>query len=500
MKFLVNIAGHFKSKFQGLKSRPFDFRQQTRDISRTDSGILNNSGNKNEHNASSLAYFRVFFGFMMLYSSLRFLAKGWVNQLYVDTTFHFKYWGFEWVEPLGNLGTHALFIAIAIAAFMVMIGWFYQIAIVIFFILFSYAELIDATNYLNHYYFISIVAFMLIWLPANTAFSIDALKNPSLRKIEIPKWNLNVLKLQIGLVYFFAGVAKLNYDWLIEAEPLYHWLRSKYDFPILGPLFQYKATAYFFSWSGCLYDLSIPFLLLYKRTRPLAFAAVVLFHIITRLLFPIGVFPFVMIGSATLFFSSHWHKAVLTWIGQRFRVQSPINGYRRLKLHIQSLNPQPKKKLQIRNTLLKPIFIIHFIIQLALPFRHVLYSSNLYWSEEGYRFSWRVMLTDKAGVAFFKVKDELGKETLVNLDQYLTERQQKYVATNPDFMVQMAKHIKSDFETKGYKNPKVFVESYLNLNGKGSQAFTNSKIDIANQNWGLKPKNWILSPNFNKES
>jgi hypothetical protein len=72
----------------------------------------------------------------------------------------------------------------------------------------------------------------------------------------------------IVIVYFFAGIAKLNSDWLIEAQPLSIWISSKYDFPIFGNyIFQKKITHYLMSWGGMLYDLSIPFLLLSKRLR-----------------------------------------------------------------------------------------------------------------------------------------------------------------------------------------------------------------------------------------
>ena len=28
---------------------------------------------------------------------IRFWAKGWIEKLYIDPVFHFKYYGFEWV-------------------------------------------------------------------------------------------------------------------------------------------------------------------------------------------------------------------------------------------------------------------------------------------------------------------------------------------------------------------------------------------------------------------
>lgn len=423
----------------------------------------------------------------MFGSAIRFLAMGWVRELYVDTGYHFKYWGFEWVAPLGNFGTHALFVLIAITALMVAAGLFYRFSTIAFFLLFTYAELMDATNYLNHYYFISIVGFLMIWLPANANHSIDAWRKPHIRRDKVPAWTINSLKLQIGLVYFFAGLAKVNPDWLLEAEPLHHWLRSKYDFPILGELFQYKATAYFFSWAGCLYDLTVPFFLLWRKSRPFAFAAVVAFHFITWALFPIGVFPFIMIGATLLFFDHSLHERVLRFISPR--------AYSSLLTVHSEPSTVSGRQWTVDKRYRRPvvaIFALHFAIQLFLPLRHHLYSSNLFWTEEGYRFSWRVMLTDKAGVAFYTVKDKTGKIDQVNLCDYLTARQQKFLATNPDFMVQFAHFLEREYEKAGYINPEVFVEGYMNLNGTGSRLYTDKNVNLANESWSHAPKSWIL--------
>ena len=428
---------------------------------------------------ASLAFFRVVFGLMMFVSTLRFLAKGWVTDLYTHPLFHFKYWGFEWVTPLGDFGTHLLFVLIAVSALLVMLGLFYRVAIVAFFLLFSYSELMDATNYLNHYYFISIIAFLLIWLPANRGYSLDILRKPAIRTLTIPTWTIGVIKLQLGLVYFFAGVAKLNPDWLLNAQPLTLWLRAQYDFPVLGQLFQYEATAYFFSWAGCLYDLTIPFFLLWRKSRPFAFVAVVFFHLITRALFPIGMFPFIMIGSTLIFFKSDLHHRVMEFLW------TPLRPF------LRTLTNHTVHRTTI-STPLVVLLCLHFAVQLLLPIRSHLYQGNTLWTEHGFRFSWRVMLTDRTGLAFFRVKDDDGKETLVDLDQYLCTRQQLMVGKNPDFMVQFAHFLKDEYQKKGYQNPAVFVESYVNLNGKGSQPFTDKNVDLARENWGPEPKEWIL--------
>ena len=41
---------------------------------------------------------------------MRFLAYGWVDELFVKPTFFFTYWGFGWVRPLSASGMHALFV------------------------------------------------------------------------------------------------------------------------------------------------------------------------------------------------------------------------------------------------------------------------------------------------------------------------------------------------------------------------------------------------------
>ena len=123
--------------------------------------------------AAPLQVFRILFGLLMLWSIIRFWAYGWIDKFYIQPKFHFTYHGFEWVKPLG-VWTYMLFVICGIAAILVTLGFKYRIAILTFFLSFTYIELMDKTTYLNHYYFVSIVSFLMIFLPANTHFSLDA--------------------------------------------------------------------------------------------------------------------------------------------------------------------------------------------------------------------------------------------------------------------------------------------------------------------------------------
>lgn len=206
-----------------------------------------------------LVTFRIVFGALMCFSLLRFWWRGWIKAVYIDPPFHFSYWGFDWVQSLGDPGMYWLFGLVIVAGLCICIGFCYRLASVVFCLGFTYIELIDVTTYLNHYYFISLVALLLVFLPANRMLSVDAMLWPRIRQTEVAQVNIGILRFQLAVVYIFAGLAKLNYDWLIRAEPMRTWLPAKSHLPIVGPLMYETWVAYLFSWFGAAYDLFIVF-------------------------------------------------------------------------------------------------------------------------------------------------------------------------------------------------------------------------------------------------
>lgn len=421
--------------------------------------------------AAPLAVFRIFFGGIMVFAMLRFQYYGWIEKLYIEPGFHFKYWGFEWVQPLGEY-TYWLFFICGIAAFLVMIGWQYRLAIITFFLSFTYIELMDKTNYLNHYYFVSCMAFLLCFLPANACWSVDAYRKkipPSVRQ-----WNIDAIKLMLSIVWFYAGLAKLNSDWMISAQPLKIWLMGKYDIPLIGDLLQMEFAHYLFSWAGAAYDLFIPFLLWTSRTRMIAFVAVVVFHLLTWILFPIGVFPWVMIASALIFFEGNTFRQIF----RQSLLPRPL--------------PQPKINL-LKQKISLSIFVLFFTFQTLFPFRHLLYPGELFWTEEGYRFSWRVMLMEKAGYTNFKVVDpDTGKRFYVQNGNFLNSLQEKQMATQPDFILEFAHYLEKFYQRNGIRDPEIYVESYVALNGRSSQPFVNPELDLTTIQPSWRPIKFLL--------
>tara|TARA_B110000438_G_scaffold301639_2_gene357051 strand:- start:1483 stop:2751 length:1269 start_codon:yes stop_codon:yes gene_type:complete len=418
----------------------------------------------------------------MFISIIRFWALGWIDKLYIQPHFFFSYYGFEWIKPLGDL-TYVLFFICGLSALFVALGLKYTWAIITFFLSFTYIELMDKTTYLNHYYFVSVLSFLLIFLPAGNYFSWDTFRNSRLSFPQIPQWNIDVIKLLLCIVYLYAGLAKLNPEWLLQGMPLKIWLPTKDDLPMIGFLFRYDWMIYLFAWGGALYDLLVPFLLLNRKTRGLGFMMVVFFHLLTAILFPIGMFPYLMIFSALIFFNHQFHQKIIDILHQVFRI----------KYH---------KTYQIQNSLFQDslinklkigFLVLFFLIQIGLPFRHMLYPGNLFWTEEGYRWSWRVMLMEKAGNAQFKIVDNAsGSWFYVNNEDFLTSFQEKQMATQPDFILQYAQFLNAHFSQQGMTNLSIFVDCFVALNGRISTRYIDPKFDLTEGYESFAHKSWIL--------
>jgi len=423
----------------------------------------------------------------MTFSIIRFWLKGWIETIYIEPSFHFSYYFFDWVKPLGEF-TYILFLICGVSAFFVAIGYKYKYSIIIFFLSFTYIELMDKTTYLNHYYFISILSFIMIFLPANSSYSFDSFQNKVSYK-SVFKWNVDCIKLLLLIVYLYSGLAKINSDWLLEAQPLKIWLTSNYDLPLIGDLLQKTWVHYFMSWGGMIYDLSIAFLLLYSKTRIFAFVMVIFFHLFTAVLFPIGMFPYIMIMGSIIFFDSKTHKNILNIIFNKIGLSKFIDNEHK--------NEKEIKTLKLKNIKIG-ILSTFFSIQVLFPFRYFLYPGELFWNEQGYRFSWRVMLIEKKGYTNFKVVDKNNNTSFyVKNEDFLTEFQIRQMSFQPDFILEFAHHIGDFYKEKGIEKIEVYADSYVTLNGRMSKRFINPKTDLYNEKRGFKHKEWIIPINEN---
>jgi len=433
-----------------------------------------------------LVVFRILFGLTTFISTLRFLLLGWVNLHFVNSKVQFKYYGFEWVTTLPEPVMLIIHIIMLLASLGILFGAFYRISAMLFFVCFTYCELIDITYYLNHYYFVSLVAFLLCLVPANRFYSIDVWLKPQLSQKTVSAWCIYIFKFQLIIVYFFAGIAKTNYDWLINALPLKIWLPANDHLPLIGAWLKYDISAYVFSWAGMFFDISVGYFLLNKKTRLWAWFAIIIFHVLTGIMFQIGVFPLVMIASTIIFFDTTTHQKIIKILRLVFTIKP--------KSFVDASNPKPAFfKDRLSTSLIAVFMVIWVSFQLLFPLRYLLYDGNMFWTEQGYRFGWRVMLMEKAGTATFYVTDSAtNREGVVDNAVFLNLHQEKQMAMQPDLILQYAQFLKKHYTNIGLNVTKVRAEVFVTLNAKPSQLLINSNLNLLELTDSWKNKNWIL--------
>lgn len=413
--------------------------------------------------AASLVVLRVAVGLLLFVSAARFVARGWVEELLLAPSFHFHYWGFAWIgEPPAWLA-YSLFVVLAGSSLALAAGVSTRCSAGVALLAFAWIELIDLTYYLNHYYFLTCLLATFVLVPPRPEAD-----------NRVPAWKLALLRTQVGLVYVFAGLAKLNPEWMLHAQPLDIWLARHADLPILGRWLDETWLAYAASWAGASFDLLVVPALLWSRTRPFAYAAVVGFHVVTGLLFPIGMFPWFMIAAATILFPPDWPRR---WLAAGAVLDRPV-----------AVHPK-------RERALGGIACALLVLQLALPLRMLLYPGSTLWHEQGARYGYRVMLVEKAGLVEYRVRDRSsGREWRVDPGDELTTLQARMLSTQPDLILQYAHHLAArlEQETPGAAI-EVRVDALVSVHGRPARRLIDPNVDLARERDGLTPKPWILA-------
>ncbi len=412
----------------------------------------------------------------MVVEVYRYLSKGWVQLFWMQPKFLFKYYGFEWVQPWPGDGLIYHWYVLGALAALITLGLFYRVAAALFFVGITYTFLLEQAIYLNHMYLICLLSFLLVFLPANRAWALDPFLRLAPRAATVPVWPLWILRLQLGVVYFYGGVAKINPDWL-AGEPMRNWVSDETQVPIIGPYVNTEWMPYFLSYGGLLLDLAIVPLLLWRRTRLFAFVLAILFHILNAHMFHIGIFPWLGAAATTLFLAPDWPRKVLRFLTRRpFPTPAPS---------------VPASGRAWQNTVLA-LAGLYALVQLLVPLRHYLYPGDVGWTYEGHRFSWRMKLHDREAQARFYVVDpNTGREARANPRQYLAWHQATKALTRPDMILQFAHFLAREIPYYGRKPLRVEARVYASLNGRKPELLVDPIVDLAAQPRTLGHADWI---------
>lgn len=402
--------------------------------------------------SASLEVLRIVFGLIGAASAARFLAKGWVESLYLAPAQHLTYPGFDWVAPAPGRWAYVHVGVVALAGLAVAAGWRTKLALGVFLVGFAWMELIDAALYLNHYWLVTLLAVLLLALPVGRRWSVDVAVGRVERATAVPAWMVWAARGQVAVVYVFAGIAKLNVDWLVRAEPLGMWLAARTDRPVIGEVLGLAVTAHVAAWVSALFDLTIVGWLLWRRSRAWAYVAVVVFHLGTAMLFQIGLFPWMMIALTPIFFAPTWPE--------RGAAPAPVVA--------------PERRW------LSPAIAVLVAVNVIVPLRHWAYAGDVRENEVGYYGSFRVMLTEKTGVVTFNLHDPVtGESWTVDPMTVFVPWQVSQLAARADLLVTAGHIVAAQARAAGHEMVEVRADGWVSINGQQRQRTVDPTLDLA---------------------
>jgi hypothetical protein len=426
---------------------------------------------------ASLVFLRIAFGLLML----RMVKLAWsldrISQWWIEPSFLFKYPGFSWVHPWPGNGLYVHWILLGVFALFLAVGFLYRISATLFFLSHTYFFLLDQGRYVNHTYLICLFSFLLIFAPAHRAFSVDAWLWPKLRSSTAPTWSLWLLRGQMGVVYFFAGVAKIAPDWL-HGEPIRTWFKEQIRFSVLAPVFHQEWVAYGASYASLLIDLLIVPFLLWRHTRLMAFSVAVIFHLLNAQIFPLDIFPWFAIVATTLFLSPSWPRRIISHFQRKVA-----------PLLTEAVTLPPRRK----RILILSFVTLYIAIQILVPLRHFLYSGGIEWTYMEHRFSWQMMLERHLTRTLFYVTDpNTRREIRVQPGKYLDLQQIIHMGWRPDMVWQFARFLATKVPGSGPEPLRVQARMYVSVNKRRPQLFLDPNVDLAAapRSWGRPP--WLL--------
>lgn len=394
--------------------------------------------------------------------------------------FRFTYYGFSWIEPWSPTGMSVHFVLLALFAILLAFGVLQRLCALILFVGFTYVFLLEKAYYLNHDYFTALCLLLFVVLPSHRPGSVDGWWRPA-PSPSVPSWALWLVRFHVALPYVYGGIAKLNGDWL-RGQPMRLWLpRSPWRY-LLGPVVEEPWFGMAFSWGGLLLDLLVVPMLLWRRTRLLAFVAATAFHLMNAFMFDIGVFPWLMIGGTLVFFPPDWPRQFVDrFRGEHSRPVDPPSP------------PAVRRVWTVRERWVSGVVVAWLAFHLLFPFRHLLYPGNVLWTEEGHRFSWQMMLrTKQTGLQFVVADPEAGWSENADVFRWLDVWQFNKMSRDPEMLREFAAFLGRTYAEERGGRVEVYVVALCALNGREEQLLVDPRVDLASVERTVWPKPWIL--------
>ncbi|KAK3089183.1 hypothetical protein FSP39_001567 [Pinctada imbricata] len=375
----------------------------------------------------------------------------------------------------------------------IMLGLMFRTSCVLFMIPYWYIFFLDKTVWNNHSYLYGLFSIMLLVSDANRCWSIDGLLSPSIRNTHVPLWNYTLFRTQIFMVYFIAGLKKLDTDWMSGYSM--QWLSKRWVFdPFRILLTDEQIDLFVVHFGGLTIDLFTGFLMFFDRTRPVAMFFTGMFHAMNSQLFSIGMFPYAMLATLPLFCIFSWPRSVLSYLScsktddlvkpssHCVYSKDQIKSDEKTKTSLSSTSPPPVQISFVHKT--GTIFtIVYIAIQAFLPFSHGITKGYNNWTNGLYGYSWDMMVHSWSTQHIRLTYVDKNTREVGYLDPHAWVEPANRWSSHADMMVQYAHCIEDRLKKYEVENIELYFDVWKSMNNRFQQRMYDPRINLLGVEW-----------------
>ncbi|XP_078421916.1 vitamin K-dependent gamma-carboxylase isoform X2 [Cetorhinus maximus] len=451
---------------------------------------------------ASLGIFRFLFGFLMALDIPQERGLSSLDFRYFDDQVVCRFPLFNFLEPFPLDWMYVVFVAMWLGAIGIMLGCFYRLSCLMFLIPYWYNFFLDKTAWNNHSYLYGLIGFQLTLMDANRYWSVDGLRNPKKRNAQVPLWNYTLLRTQVFIVYFIAGIKKLDTDWVCGYSMnhlAHHWLFDPFKLVLTEEL----VSVLIIHGGGLVLDLTAGYLLFFDLTRPYAMIFVSYFHCMNSQLFSIGMFSYTMLATSLLFCHTDWPRAMIQKFPAFLRLLLPLADPPQRSSSCVYPGVEPDRKggkqeraghsaLTFRQQLGTIFSVLYLAEQFFLPYSHFITQGYNNWTNGLYGYSWDMMvhsrfhqhvkITYKDGVT--------GEIGYLNPGVWTQSRRWK---DHADMLKQYSNCLARELLKYNISEPEIYFDIWVSINDRFQQRLFDPRVDIVTAEWSpFKKTSWLM--------
>ncbi|XP_069128418.1 vitamin K-dependent gamma-carboxylase-like [Argopecten irradians] len=450
---------------------------------------------------AALGVLRFLYGILLMIDTLEKKGLGTMSfRKWEKCTFPVLYF----LKPLPLDWMYLIHFILFITTIGIALGFMYRWCLVIFNVIYWYIHLLDMQKWNNHSYLFGLLSFLLLTADGNRYLSIDSIVWPKLRNQAVPLWNYTLFRFQVFLLYFFAGIKKLDAEWLYgysEKGLSKHWV-----FDVFRPFLSNEMIdLYIVHRFGFLLDLTLGFILFFDKSRKTGILMALSFHAMNSQIFFIGMFPYIGIATVSIFCYPDWPRKVMSRI-LFWKSRPPVylkynhhclygddgkaykeNGDQMIHVNGRKQKDTSKSLRPGAYHVLCTVFVILYIAeQIFLPFSlGILFKGLKTWGGELYGFTWNMMIEKHIADVSIFVKDlETGERVDMSQSMLKFGVGNRWAYT-PVMLTQFTQCIPKRLQAQGHSNFAINYDVWLALNHRFRQRVVDPNKDIMTARWNL---------------